>query len=400
MGGIIPFQGLSLFEKLSPLYPGSPVRILDFAMTPTSSPAAKMSPALRREDAQARRRQSRAAKRLNISGDAVLDISLLAWNALVDIDRMGRMANVNRELSRTFGGGWQKTSNAATIIQVRRDYEERRAKSKNPLRKKTAARMKQLPTAPATDAIIAQVFKAQGINPKNVLHAKLRRLANGGYAVRYTHLEPRKPLDDLKRLTRLKHRGTIQDFGLSFTPTGLDIVVTQANGKKDKAMKVAVKDLIKPGFAQDLFRHVIAPKANTVALDETFVPTLSGPIRNANADMRRWLRSRQAVGAIRFAVVSPVKREIDDALTRAKAVGVSRNTIRLMKVLSVEKCLCGAPVELRLDPVTLIPVLRRTKCVECGAVMDTGHVLATRASAYLLDNWRTHGNAGVLTKRI
>ncbi len=357
------------------------------------------SPVISRQDAVLRRKTMRTPKRLNPEGNAALDIVLLAQNALVDIDRLGRMANVNRELSRTFGGGWQRGPHAELISWVVQDYMAKRAKSKNPLRKKTQARMKQLPVIGPLVPMVKQVFKAQGINPKNVVHARVRRLSHGGYAVRYTHLEPKKPLDDLKRLSRVKHRGTIQDISVCVNPTGMDVVITQANGKKDVALKVAISDLITPGFARDFYRHVVSPKANTVAMDETFVPSLPGALRDANAKIRRELRHGQAVGAIRFAVVSPVKREIDDALVYAKKAGVSRNTLRLMKTLSVEKCLCGAPIELRLNPVTLIPVLRRTKCVECGALMDTGHILATRASAYLLDNWRTYGHAGV-PKRI
>lgn len=329
-----------------------------------------------------------------------MDIATLVQHALVDIDRLGRMANVNRELSRVLGGGWQHGLHAELVNSLVQDYKAKRAKSKNPLRKKSRARMKQLPVVGPLIPMVKQVFKARGVNLKNVVNARVRRRKDGGYAVRYTQMEPRKPLDDLKRLSRVKHRGTIQDISVCVNPTGMDVVITQADGKKDKAFKVAIKDLITPGFARDFYRHVVSPKANTVAMDETFVPSLPGALREANAKIRRELRHGQAVGAIRFAVVSPVKREIDDALVYAKKVGVSRNTLRLMKTMSVEKCLCGAPVELRLDPVTLLPVLRRIKCVECGALMDTGHILATRASAYLLDNWRTYGNAGVLTKRI
>lgn len=324
-----------------------------------------------------------------------MDIARLTWNALVDIDRLGRMAHVNRELSRTLGGGWQRGPFADLVSWLVADYKAKREKSKNPLRKKSRARMKQLPVVGPLIPLVKHVFKTHGVNPKNVVNVKVRRRKVGGYAVRYTHLEPKRPLDDLKRLSRVYHRGKIQDIGLCVTPTGLDVVITQANGKKDTAFKVEIKDLIKPGFAQNLYRHVVSPKANTVALDETFVPSLPGSLRNANAMLRRELRHGQAVGAIRFAVVSPISREINDALPLAKRAGLSRNTIRLMKTLSVEKCHCGAPAELRLDPVTLLPVLRRTKCVACGALMDTGHILATRASAYLLDNWRTYGHAGV-----
>lgn len=357
-----------------------------------------MSPALRRDEAQARRRTNRTPKRENPVGDEAMDIVRRAQNAMVDIDRLGRMAHINREMSREFGGGWQRGPHAELISWVIADYKDKRAKSRNPLRKKRGARVKEAPVVGHLIPVVKQVFRNLGVNPKNVLHARVRRRKDGGYAVRYTHLEPKRPLDDLKRLSRPKR--CIHDLGLTMTPNGLDVVDTRADGKKDLILHVAVEHVITPGFARDFFRHMVLGRANTVALDETFVPSLPGQLRNANAMLRRELRHGQAVGANRFAVVSPVSEEIKDALPFAKRAGVSRNTLRLMKVLSVQQCPCGAPVELRLDPVTLIPVLRRTKCVECGALMDTGHVLATRASAYLLDNWRTHGNAGVLTKRI
>jgi hypothetical protein len=334
-------------------------------------------------------------KRLNPLGDSASDICVLAHNTVVDIDHQGQMAHVNRGLARVFGGGWQRSKNAPLINWVVATYEKTRAKSQHPLRKKTISRFKHLPAVGPLKSFVKQVFRARGINPKNVQNAMVYRHKHGGYSVHFTELVPRRERNDKQRLSRVVHKGRVQDIGLCVTPTGLDIVITQADGKKDLLRKVAVEDLITPGFAQDLYRHVIAPKANTVALDETFVPRLSGALRDANAQIRRWLRSRQAVGAIEFAVVSPVSREIEDALVVARRANVSKGTQRLMKTLNVQKCPCGAPADLRLDPVTLIPVLRRTKCVECGAVMDTGHVLATRASAYVLDNWRTYGHAGV-----
>lgn len=353
------------------------------------------SPVIRREDAVLRRRMKRFPKRVNSRLDDVKRAYLLTLNVLPDIERAGRLDRVNRELARIHGCGWQKTELGPVILQGLQDYREKREKSQKPLRKKSWARLKHVPLVGDAYAQAMKILRTQGVHGKNVETAMLLCHDHGGYSIHYTLRVTKVVPDDVKRLSRVYHKGRVQDIGLCVTPTGLDIVITQADGKKDLLRKVAIEDLIKPGFVQDLYRHVIAPKANTVALDETFVPRLSGALRDANAQIRRWLRSRQAVGAIVFAVVSPISREIDDALPFAKQAGVSRNTLRLMKALSVQKCPCGAPADLRLDPVTLIPVLRRTKCVECGALMDTGHVLATRASAYVLDNWRTYGHAGV-----
>jgi hypothetical protein len=337
----------------------------------------------------------RFPKRVNSRLDDVKRAYLLTVNALPDIERAGRMDRVNRELARVHGSGWQKTDLALVILQAVQDYREKREKSQKPLRKKSWARLKHVPLVGDAYAQAMKILRTQGVHGKNVETAMLLCHDHGGYSIHYTLRVPKVIPNDVKRLSRVVHKGRVQDIGLCVTPTGLDIVITQADGKRDLLRKVAVEDLITPGFAQDLYRHVLAPKANTVALDETFVPRLSGALRDANAQIRRWLRSRQAVGAVVFAVVSPVSREIEDALVVARRANVSKGTQRLMKTLNVQKCPCGAPADLRLDPVTLIPVLRRTKCVECGAVMDTGHVLATRASAYVLDNWRTYGHAGV-----
>ncbi len=359
----------------------------------TSHPV--VPPVLRREDAGLRRMMTRIPKRLNSQMDSAKRAYLLTVNTLPDIDRSARMDRVNRELARVHGGGWQESPRGALVLQAVQDYREKREKSQNPLRKKSWARLKHVPLVGNDYAQAMKILRTQGVNVKNVVNARLFCHSHGGYSIHYTLRVPKAVPDDVKRLSRVKHKGRIQDIGLCVTPTGLDIVITQADGKRDLLRKVAVEDLITPGFAQDLYRHLIAPKANTVALDETFVPRLSGALRDVNAKIRRWLRSREAVGALVFAGVSPVSEEIRDAEGYAEKAGVPRSTRRLHRTLSVEKCPCGAPADLRLDPVTLIPVLRRTKCVECGAVMDTGHVLATRASARLLDNWRTYGHAGV-----
>ncbi len=351
-------------------------------------------PVLRREDAGLRRRMKRIPKRMNSQMDSAKQTYLDTLNALPDIERAGREDRTNRELARVHGGGWQESPRGPLVHQAVRDYREKREKSRNPLRKKSWARLKHVPLVGEDHAQAMSVLRTQGVNVKNVVNAMLYCHDHGGYSIHYTFRVPKALPDDVKRLSRVYHRSRITDIGMCVTPTGLDIVITRADGKSDLIRKVAVKDLITPGFAQDLYRHVIAPTANTVALDETFVPTLPGALRDVNAKIRRWLRSRQAVGAIVFAGVSPVAEEIRDAEVYAKKAGVPRSTRRLHRTLSVEKCPCGAPADLRLDPVTLIPVLRRTKCVECGAVMDTGHILATRASAYVLDNWRTYGHAG------
>lgn len=364
-------------------------------MFPLRAPMQAASPVLPRETAAPRRRMKRSPKRVNPRWDDVKRTYLLTMNALPDIERAGRMPHVNRELAGFLGGGWQKSKRGPLVERAVQDYREKREKSQNPLRKKSWARLKHVPLVGDDYVQAMKILRTQGVHGKNVVKAMLYCHDHGGYSIHYTLRVPKVVPDDVKRLSRVYHKGKIQDIGLCVTPTGLDIVITQADGKRDVLRKVAISDLITPGFAQDLYRHVIAPKANTVVLDETFVPQLSGALRDTNSQIRRWLRSRQAVGAVVFAVVSPVSREIEDALVVARRANVSKRTQRLMKTLNVQKCPCGAPADLRLDPVTLIPVLRRTKCVECGAVMDTGHILATRASAYHLDNWRTYGHAGV-----
>jgi hypothetical protein len=335
-------------------------------------------------------------KRLNPLGDSASDICVLTHNTIVDIDHRGQMAHVNRGLARVFGGGWQRSKNAPLINWVVATYEKTRAKSQHPLRKKTISRFKHLPAVGPLESFVKQVFRARGINPKNVQNAMVYRHKHGGYSVHFTELVPRRERNDKQRLAHIPHKGKVQDHGLCPVPTGLDIVTTQADGKKTVALHVSRKDFTTPGWEWNFYRHYLKPKTNTVAMDLTFVPQLPGDLRHATSKLRRVLRSRQkAEGVIDYAEVSPVSREIKDAEEYAKRARVPRNTYRLMHSLNIQKCPCGALADLRLDPVTLIPVLRRTKCVECGAVMDTGHVLATRASAYVLDNWRTYGHAGV-----
>lgn len=352
-------------------------------------------PVIRREDAALRRKLVRMPKRTNRDSVEAHSVCERAWNVIVDIDRLGRMAYVNRELSREFGGGWQRLSWGSLISSVVRDYKERRAKAQHPLRKKSRARLKTIPVVGPVETIVKQVLKAKGINPKNVANKKLRRHTHGGFSVHLTNKTPKHVWDDAKRLKRVFHKNRIEDFGMAMTREGLTILATTAGGSR-AIYRVAVENVIKPGFAQDLYRHLIAPKANTVALDESMLPSLPGALRFANANLRRWLRSRKAVGAIVFAQVSPVGREIVDAVEHAKKVGLSKKVIRELAGEAVLKCPhCGSPMTLRVDPATSIPKLRRDRCDECLRTVDTAQLLATRASAYVLDNWVTYGHAGV-----
>ena len=299
-------------------------------------------------------------------------------NALVVIDRRGGLGDVTkikRAVGRILGMNFLDKSWLPFANRIVREYRNKREKASGPLRFKSPDRLSTVPLAGPLEAL----------RPAGAVNARLRR-TGALYAVCATsHVEVQVP-DHAERLARVYHHSKIEDIGMAATPEGLDLLVI--NHHKDRgtvdAYHVDLKTLIKPGFVQDLYRHMIAPKANTVALDVSMLPASSGRVRAVIWQLHRLLRARSAVGAIAYRKVSPVGEEIQDHVALAKAGHQGKSLVRSIRRNLVLKCPhCGAPVGVGLDEKSQVPKAlwcNAKVCRSCGIGLSVGDLLAARAS--------------------
>ena len=336
-----------------------------------------------------------------------LDTFTQAFNVAAQVDRIGDLDDatyLSRALGKSFGRGYRTRREWPIVEAAVRDYRNRRAKANGPLRFKKPHRVKHIPAVGYLERDVNEVLRANGVNLHNVLSKRLCR-AGRAFVVNVTLKVPKRdPKEDARRrFQRHYHRSRIQDVGLCMTPTGLDIMVVNNPQRWDSKRvldhyHVPVKDVVAPGFLRDLYRALIAPLANTVALDESWVPALPGALRSANTELRRWCRAQKAAGAAEFGVVAPVWREAQETLEYAKSVEFDSKTLRgvLWDVRRnfILKCPhCGAPVALKLDPHTQVPAEGAVTCSECHVAVPVGLLLATRASALVQDDWLHYGGA-------
>jgi hypothetical protein len=301
------------------------------------------------------------------------------FNHLVVLDRRGDLgdgAKIKRAL------GWVVSTNflgrewLVFVQRIVREYRNRRAKADGPLRFKNPTRMSTVPLAGPLEAL----------RPAGAVNARLRRVGVG-YAVCATSLAEILVPDHAERLARVYHHSKVEDIGMAATANGLDLLVI--NHRRDdrgtvESYHIDLKTLIKPGFVQDLYRHMIAPKANTVALDVSMLPASSGRVRAAIWQLHRLLRARKAVGAVEYRKVSPVREEIQDRIALAKAGHQDKSLVRSIRRNLVLKCPhCGAPVGVRLDEKSQVPKALWSNakvCRSCGIGLSVGDLLAARAS--------------------
>jgi hypothetical protein len=303
------------------------------------------------------------------------------WDALVVLDRQGRLQGAPTVLAEE---SWAPFAHA-----VVREYRNRRAKATHALRMKSERGLSSVPMVGPLEALLEPLatsgrLKRSGKTFVKLIKTQVERIQGS-------------PLD---RLSRVYHCQDVEDIGLAATPTGLDIVVI--NRRKPRAIKAGrstavlredrgsvktyhadYKQLLKPGFLQELYRHVIAPKANTVALDVSMLPNVTGNGRHAISLLNRLLRARKVEGTIEFRKVSPMGEDIRGAIDFASASGLGKVQIRLLKKMCVMKCPhCGAPMAMKINPETLTPVDSMEACLHCRAYVSSGSLLATRASVH------------------
>jgi DNA-directed RNA polymerase subunit RPC12/RpoP len=288
---------------------------------------------------------------------------------------MGDARYLNQQLGKTFGRKLQDRPEGPMVLRALRDYRDRRAKSQRPLRWKSERRLKTVPVIGEPGARIRKIGR-------HYVKHHLVSTPVPDPKVRYAAL-----------MQRVVRRCDINEIGLTMTPTGLAITITNDRKKnRCRLLHIDVLTVTTPGFAQALFRHPLFQKANTVALDESMVPSLSGALRSVNTEIRRWFRSRKAVGAIEFGLVSRVRTETQESIAFLKECNlgtrVLRTGLRLLRREAILRCPhCGSHVVLKLDPQTLVPTGASAPCTECGVMLSAGHLLATRASAYVLYDW-------------
>ena len=298
------------------------------------------------------------------------------WNALVVVDRrcsLGDQAQTLQALNRIIGRAWRSSKWSPLVKQAIRDYRDTRGA--HPHRMKSAEHLSLPLVGPLTQL-------GQGLVQGRLLVRQGVFFLRGLRDIEATAGRP------TERLSRVYHCSDVEDIGLSATPDGLDIVAINhraADKGKTTLYHADLKQLVRPGFIQDLYRHIIAPKANTVALDVSMLPIMSGPMKHVVRRLHRLLRARKAESAIEYRKVSPWGEEIQDVLKLAVASRLNPSTVRFLKREAVLKCPhCGAPVAVRLDEKTSAPAHVKRHGAQCGQCRGTfllGHLLAARASA-------------------
>lgn len=369
-------------------------------MTPsTSTPSA---PRLSRENAVL----GKATFYTNADCSEGFEISRRAWNCVVSVDRRGKLSDqaaVEHAIGKEFGRGNRASTNRPIIDAAISEYQKRRKKANGPLRMKQPSRVKTVQAVGPLKAIADRTLRAEGVNLQNVVSKRIRR-SGAGFVVHITLKKPMGP--DRKELARrhyerVRNRGRVTYASVTNTPNGTDILVVN-NPQKWNARRTVdtyhlpVEVATERGIIGAVYQALFS-RTHMVVLDESMLPTLSGPMRDVNTLWRRYGRRQQAAGATDFAMASPVWQEAQDTLQFAKTVGFYpedlRGILRDLRRQHVVKCPhCGAPVTLELDPHTQAPLDGAVACSECHVAVRVGILLGTRALTLCMDDWFHYGD--------
>ena len=295
------------------------------------------------------------------------------WNRIVTVDRNGDLGGA--EIRFGVGAANMRGRHRDFILAVLGDYRARRAKAAGPLRMKTENRLSTIPV-PASgpvEVVARKLWRAREINHRKVRGAERFRRSHGGFVLNAPVLVAPRGLQTDQQWAAISAKPA--HIGLAVGATGLDVVVkTSANQITTSHVDLAA--LIKPGFLKVLYRGAIASKACTVGLDVSAVPGTSGAVSHAATQLTRLLRTRQAAGAIVFRKVSTVAAETQGA-----------------REVTLKCPHCDAQNLVEIDPQTTAPAIGRgaVACPACRTSMRIGLLLASRASAEIVDAWTTYG---------
>jgi len=368
----------------------------------TSSAQIPKAPLLRRESALV------GKKTFRFTGDASDHFATYqqAWNCLVQLDRRGKLHDqADREhlIGKTFGKGNRASAVRPIIEAAIKAYLKRRAKSKGPLRRKSLERVKSIPAVGPLKSPADAVLRTQGVNLRNVINRQIRRSC-ASFVLMVTLKKPLGP--DRKEIARrhyerVKNRGRVTYASVANTPNGTDILIVNNPQKWNARRKVDTYHLplevaVQPEVVEIVYQALFS-NTHMVTLDESMLPSLSGPMRDANTRWRRYGRRQQAAGATDFAMASPVWQEAQDTVEFAKTVGFYPEDLRGVlwdaRRSFVLKCPhCGAPVSLKLDPHTQVPLDGTVACSECHVAVRVGILLGTRALTLCMDDWFHYGD--------
>ena len=298
------------------------------------------------------------------------------WNSIVGMDRRQTLTliNVNRLIGKLvrLNQGWEPF-----LRRVLYEYRQRRSKANGPLRAKTGSRLSSVPL----------VGPLAYLRPKDALNGRVKRRERD-YALVVTRPVTTVKRSHYERITsHLYHLSKAEEIGMAVTPDGLDVVVDnkRKNGLSNvKTYHVPVKVFIKPGFIQDLYRHLIAPKVNTLALDVSSMPMLSGRMKHAAQQLHRWCRYQKAVGAAEYRKVSAVGEETKERIKSLRKMITTNKLVKFLQTNIVLRCpCCDAPIPVTTDIKTYAPLRIKNgerACPSCGEGLNVGVLLASRAS--------------------
>ena len=316
--------------------------------------------------------------------------------------KLGDAAYRAQELGKALGAGTARTYRDL-LHAAFRTYRNVRKRTTSPLRRKSADRVKTIKAAGSLEELANTILRANGVLLHNVLQKTFRR-SGDAFVLTVTLKLPKS--GDRRTIAqrvyeRVKNRALVTYASVTNTPNGTDILVVNNPQKWNTRRTVDIYHLplelaTVPGVIEAACQALFS-RTHMAVLDESMLPTLSGPMRDVNTRWRRYLRRQQAAGAIDFAQASPVWQEAQDTLQFAKTVGFYpedlRGILRDLRRQHVVKCPhCGAPVTLELDPHTQAPLDGAVTCSECHVAVRVGILLGTRALTLCMDDWFHYGD--------
>lgn len=351
-------------------------------------------------------------------------VATRAWGACVRSDRSTGLQghSLSTTLGVEFPYVWRKNREAPLINAVVRTYRNRRNKSLHPLRFKSEKSLRD--TIPFIPSLMGHMLKGQ-IHGSNVVHAKVRRDKHGHFTICATIRIPKVERDLEAGVSRTYKKTTVIEVGLAPAPDGLHMLVYQwpkgwitpgwlnegwcdkrghsydatKAPKEENPLRELVfphEEFTMPGFPQVLHQQLLAMHVNTMSLDLSMLPKMSGASAEASRRLDHWLKSRQAVGANVIRRVSTVTADARKAEKGALHIGQPAKYAKIHRRIRYLKCpACGGWVPMKLDAHTQVPTEGPVRCNSCHLSMSVGLLLAHRALALGLEAWDANRFFGI-----
>ena len=282
-------------------------------------------------------------------------------------------------------------------LAAARHYRKCRAKAQGPLRVRSARRMGTVPAVgPLWDLLVANI-------DVDVIKACFVQNPDGTFCTRVVYQGQPRERVSLKAFIKDRPRPSYAaDLGCAIMPDGLHIsemTIRDACGSEEfRTGKVPTRyfipkaDLIKPGFAQNLWKLLTSKHVppRTLTLDLSCLQHLSSELKPVATRISKGFRRQSAVSAVVYRKVSTVGLERQQCRDNWAATGVltPRMLAKIVSQVPLECPQCGAVVSLKADPKTGAPLRSQERCGNCCRSVDVGNLLADRARTRGVHGWQ------------